>query len=92
VSEFEGDPQEYVTLTGDDMELTRIPVPRVWHLPGQPARGVQLRDRFGLVWKRPDDDADFVDLWHAKETEPRVLSPMQWHRLLGMRGPLTEVL
>jgi hypothetical protein len=82
----DGDPQETIDLIGDDGIIGRVVVPRVWHLPSRPARGIKVRDRDGLVWHRPDRDPDFVDLWHAEG-----MKILRWSTLLE-RGPLTEVL
>jgi hypothetical protein len=84
----DGDPQETVDLIGDDGIVGRVVVPRVWHLPTRPARGIDLRDRHGVVWSR-QNDPDFVDLWRPNT---KTLKVMRWSQLLDMRGPLTEVL
>lgn len=60
--------------------------PRTWTMPSAPAAKVKVRDRLGLVWERPWGEPDWVDLWHAPG-----MVPMRWNRLLGERGPLTQV-
>lgn len=82
-----GDPQETITLYGDDGPVGQVVVPRVWHLPTRPAKGVQVSDRDGKVWARRPDDPSWVDLWYSGG-----MNPMHWHDLLGRRGPLKEVL
>jgi hypothetical protein len=84
----DGDPQETVDLVADDRVIERIVIPRVWHIPTRPARGINLRDRFDVVWTR-EGDPDFVDLWRPSDPALKV---MRWANLLDMRGPLTEVL
>lgn len=82
----DGDPQETVDLIGDDGVLGRMVIPRVWHLPSQPAHGIRLRDMAGVVWQRPAGDPTWLDMWHAPN-----MNPQRWNELLT-RGPLTEVL
>lgn len=83
----EGDPQETVTLYGDDGAVSRVVVPRVWHLPTKPAAGIKLRDRDGKVWEQRPDNPVWVDLWYSGG-----MNALHWHELLGKRGPLTEIL